>query len=38
MAVPPKSPANNILPFVVVVASATEFVMEPEASASALAT
>ena len=38
VAVPPKSPANNIFPFEVVVASATEFVIEPEASASALAT
>ena len=37
-AVPPKSPANNILPFAVVVASATEFVIEPEASESAFAT
>ena len=38
VAVPPKSPANNILPFVVVVASATEFVIDPDASAKALAT
>ena len=37
-AVPPKSPANRILPFAVVVASATEFVIEPEASESAFAT
>ena len=36
-AVPPKSPANKILPLVVVVASATELVMEPDASAKALA-
>ena len=38
VAVPPKSPPNNILPFVVVVASATELVIEPEASANAFAT
>ena len=38
VALPPKSPANNILPFVVVVASATELVIDPEASANALAT
>ena len=37
-AVPPKSPANKILPFEVVVASATEFVIDPDASANALAT
>ena len=37
-AVPPKSPANKILPLLVVVASATEFVIVPEASAMALAT
>ncbi len=37
-AVPPKSPANKILPLLVVVASATEFVMVPEASAIAFAT
>ena len=37
-AVPPKSPPNKILPFEEVVASATELVMEPEASANALAT
>ena len=37
-AVPPKSPANKILPLLVVVASATEFVIVPEASAIALAT
>ena len=36
--VPPKSPANKILPLLVVVASATELVIEPEASAKALAT
>ena len=36
-AVPPKSPANKILPLFVVVASATELVIEPEASAKALA-
>ena len=36
--VPPKSPANKILPFVVVVASATELVIDPDASAKALAT
>ena len=38
VAVPPKSPANKILPFEVVVASATELVILPEASANALAT
>ena len=38
VAVPAKSPANKILPFVVVVASATELVMEPDASANAFAT
>ena len=37
-AVPPKSPANKILPLLVVVASCTELVMEPDASAKALAT
>ena len=37
-AVPPKSPPSNILPFEVVVASATELVMEPDASAKAFAT
>ena len=37
-AVPPKSPANNIFPLLIVVASATEFVMVPEASAIAFAT
>ena len=37
-AVPPKSPANRILPLLVVVASATEFVIVPVASAMALAT
>ena len=37
-AVPPKSPANKILPLLVVVASATEFVIVPEASAIAFAT
>ena len=37
-AVPPKSPASKILPLLIVVASATEFVMVPEASAIALAT
>ena len=36
--VPPKSPANNIFPLEVVVASATELVIEPDASAKALAT
>ena len=36
--VPPKSPANNIFPLLVVVASCTEFVMLPEASAKAFAT
>ena len=36
--VPPKSPANNIFPLLVVVASCTELVIEPEASAKALAT
>ena len=38
VAVPPKSPASNIFPFEVVVASATELVILPDASASALAT
>ena len=38
VAVPPKSPANKILPLLVVVASATEFVIEPEASDNAFAT
>ena len=38
VAVPPKSPANNIFPLEEVVASATEFVIDPEASANALAT
>ena len=38
VALPAKSPANKIFPFVVVVASATEFVIEPDASASAFAT
>ena len=37
-AVPPKSPPSKILPFEEVVASATELVIEPEASASASAT
>ena len=37
-AVPPKSPASKILPLLVVVASATEFVMVPDASAMAFAT
>ena len=36
-AVPPKSPANKIFPLEVVVASATELVMLPEASDNALA-
>ena len=38
LAVPPKSPASNIFPLLVVVASCTEFVMLPEASAKAFAT
>ena len=38
LALPPRSLANIIFPLVVVVASATELVMEPEASAKALAT
>ena len=38
VALPPKSPANNILPFEVVVASVTELVILPEASDKALAT
>ena len=38
VAVPAKSPANKIFPFVVVVASKTELVILPEASAKALAT
>ena len=38
VAVPPKSPPSNIFPFEEVVASATELVIEPEASANALAT
>ena len=38
VAVPPKSPANNIFPLEMVVASATEFVIFPEASAKAFAT
>ena len=38
VAVPAKSPDNKILPFEVVVASATELVMEPDASANAFAT
>ena len=37
-ALPPKSPANKIFPLDVVVASATEFVIEPDASANAFAT
>ena len=38
VAVPPKSPANNIFPFDVVVASITELVILPDASANAFAT
>ena len=38
LAVPPKSPASNIFPLLLVVASCTEFVMLPDASAKALAT
>ena len=37
-ALPDKSPASNILPFVVVVASCTELVIDPEASVKALVT
>ena len=38
VALPPKSPANKILPFAIVVASATELVILPEASDKAFAT
>ena len=38
VALPPKSPANKIFPLLVVVASCTEFVIDPEASDKAFAT